>query len=192
MPPEQPREFAYRVDATDRIVHVDTDWLAFASENHADLGVDVVVGRSLWDFIAGMETRSLYRALLGNVRRSGRAVAIPFRCDSPGTRRFMELDLRPRSGGGPAGEVDLVGRLLREEPRMYLAVLDSQLTRARNRIEICSFCKKVFAPGAGWLELERALPCLEVFSREEPPRLEHSLCEDCASEQAAHIGATAA
>ena len=66
------RRYRYRVDATDRINWVDSWWLAFARENGAsELTADSVIGRSLWDFVSGADTRRLFKAIHERVRSSG-------------------------------------------------------------------------------------------------------------------------
>ena len=55
------REFSYSIDRDDTIASVSDSWLEFARENQAsELTRDRVVGRRLWSFIAGRETRLLY------------------------------------------------------------------------------------------------------------------------------------
>lgn len=183
------REFRYRLDGEDRIAWVSPEWVGFARENHAeDLNRTQVVGRPVWDFIRGMETQSVYRALFRAVRARGSTVRFPFRCDSPSTRRYMELRVAP----GHHGDIELAGRLLRTEPRLYLAILDCQLPRQRPRVELCSFCKRIHVCGRGWFEADDALRFIEPFACEELPELEHGLCDDCAGVCAEEVDRAAA
>ena len=117
------RRYRYRVDATDRINWVDSWWLAFARENGApELTADSVIGRSLWDFVSGADTRRLFKAIHERVRSSGAPVVLPFRCDSPSLRRHMRLTIsREESQQLHYGSV-----LLRVEPQVLLPVLDDQ------------------------------------------------------------------
>ena len=172
------RVFRYRLDSRDRIAWVSPEWLCFARENHAErLEPARVVGRPVWTFIRGMETQAVYRALFRAVRTRGSQVRIPFRCDSPSMRRYMELCVAP----GHCGHIELSGRLLRAEPRLYLAILDCQLPRQRPRVELCSFCKRIHVAGCGWFEADEALRFIEPFAAEELPELEHGLCDTCAA-----------
>jgi len=178
------RECRYRLDARDRVAWVSPEWLAFARENHAEgLAAPAVVGRPVWDFIRGMETQAVYRALFRAVRTRGAAVTFPFRCDSPSTRRYMELRVSP----GHAGHIELAGRLLRSEARLYLAILDCQLPRHRPRVELCSFCKRIHVAGCGWFEADEALGRIEPFASDELPELEHGICDACASDCAVQL-----
>jgi len=82
------RDFTYRVNADDRIVSVNSDWLSFARENQAShLSVKTVVGRPLSQFVTCKEMQHLYDTIIEKVRRTRRTIVIPFRCDGPTVRR---------------------------------------------------------------------------------------------------------
>jgi hypothetical protein len=170
------RSFEYRLDGRDRVEHVSPAWLAFARENDAaELTRDRVIGRPLWSFVRGMEVQSVYRALFRDVRERGIPLAIPFRCDSPGERREMELEVAPGDGGA----LKICGRLLRVRPRTYLALLDSMLPRdGEARVELCSFCKRLHIRGRGWFEADELPACDHGNGL---PALDHGLCDDCAA-----------
>jgi hypothetical protein len=85
------RTFVHRIDSNDMIVVVNDEWLSFGSENVYNLSQDVVVNKSLWDFIIDKETQHLYKIMLEKVRAVNARIKFPFRCDSPDCRRFMEL-----------------------------------------------------------------------------------------------------
>jgi hypothetical protein len=116
----------YQVDADDRIRFVDAEWIAFARQNAAaELDTDAVLDRSLWQFVVGKETRHLYQMIFTGVRERLSEKTVPFRCDSPTRRRYMELLVAPLVDGGLA----ISGSTVREEPRPYVALLDSGVPR---------------------------------------------------------------
>ena len=169
------QHYGYAIDAADRLVSVDGAWLEFARENAApELTEEKVLGRSIWSFIEGDETRELYERLFASVREDGRERRVPFRCDSPTVYRFMELRLSPADRSG----IDLCGVLLREQVRVYCPFLDSELKRAMYSFLFCGVCNRVFAYGA-WMELDDAIRRLDAFETNEPPALERSVCDDC-------------
>ncbi len=169
-------ELHYRLDAKDHILSVGRGWESFARENDAeDLERDDIVGQPLWRFIRGAEVQSIYRAVFEAVRARGSTVSLPMRCDSPSQRRYMQLRVEP----GPDGELEICSRLERTASRVYLAVLDVALPRRLPQVEICSFCKRLFVRGRGWLEADEAVGQLGAFTADEPPRLVESVCEDC-------------
>ena len=52
----------------------------------------------LWRFIADPETTYLYKQIFAKIRSGKSPVRIPFRCDSPECRRFMEMKLSLLAG----------------------------------------------------------------------------------------------
>ena len=166
----------YCIDRADVITAVNADWDAFARDNEGDhLTADNVVGRPLWDFISDPETEQIYRALLRRLRQGVAIPPLPFRCDSPGLRRFMELHTR----GGDDQSVEFEARLLRAEPREPVALLEAETERGDGLVRICSWCKRVAVAEADWREVEEAVPRLGLLEFHRPPPLTHTMCEDC-------------
>lgn len=174
---DPPRErYAYSIDASHAIVAVNEAWLRFARENGAKhLTRERVLGRPLWEFIAGEDTRSLYELLFERARERGATLAVPFRCDSPDRFRFMSLEIAPGSAGG----IDLGGVLLREQARPHIAWLDALGPRsARPVFPMCSLCKRIFVQG-GWSEPEIAVTKLSMLESDAPPGFAQGVCERC-------------
>ncbi len=170
------QRYQYRIDATDKIVWVDTLWLAFANENGAaELTQESVLGRPLWDFIAGDGTRRLFAELHSRVRTSLNSVLLPFRCDSPSLKRHMRLHI----SAGDEGELFYESTLVRVEPQRYVAALDPEQTRSSCVLTMCSCCKRALLETVGWLELEDIAARLHLFDSPEVPDLRYSVCPDC-------------
>lgn len=169
------RTVVYRIDKNDTVTFVNSAWLRFAQENGAaTLTGETVIGRPLKQFIAGKETQHLYDLLLLRVRTAGIPVQIPFRCDSATVRRFMELILSPLADNG----VEFAGRLVREEQRHYVPLLAPVPRRAKELLQICSWCKRVKISDA-WLEVEEAMQHLSLFDSQLVPALTHGICTAC-------------
>jgi hypothetical protein len=167
--------FIYRIDARDQVNFVTADWLAFAKDNEAQhLSAETVQGESLFSFIDDSETRHLYKSIIDKVRRTQASVTVPFRCDSPGLRRFMVLHISPL----PHGAIQFEGRLIREEPREHVPLLDADSARNGELIVSCSWCKRIEVDGA-WLEVEEAVRRLELFHEPLLPQITHGICGDC-------------
>jgi hypothetical protein len=172
-------DHCYRIDAHNTIVHFDDQFRKFAVDNDApDFAADELLGRDLFDFIIGEETRHLYEALFTAVRDSNAAVTVPFRCDSPSLRRFMELTIAPSDHGA----IDLTGRLLRTESREELRLLDPHARRGGTILTLCSFCKHVLVENHGWVSTEQAVRLLDLFSSMTMPQLSHGVCDSCLPE----------
>jgi hypothetical protein len=172
----QPDEFRYEVDATDRIRRVDAAWGRVARANGAAAADPArVVGRSIFDFIAGGEVRHLYGLLFRSARTRRRPIRLPFRCDAPDRRRFMELRIEP----GAAGALRIATSLLFEEPRPVVRLLDAATPRSDELVALCSWCKRVrTAPGV-WQEIEDAVRALGLFDEASMPGLTHGICAPC-------------
>lgn len=169
-------EYRYEVDAEDVISSVSSEWLSFAEENGApDLARDVVIGSSLWTFVAGAETRHLYRSLFGKARDGGLPIAVPFRCDAPERRRFMRLTITP----SVHGSLVLIGVLLREEDRRHLRLLERGRGTSADLITMCGWCKRILVEAGEWLDPEAAIDRMGLFELTEVPRITHGICAAC-------------
>ncbi len=166
----------YQIDSVDSIIWVDASWSEFARRNGApELCAGQVLGQRLPGFVAGDEVRHLWSLVIQRVREEDRAVTLPFRCDSPGRRRFMELDLEPLG----QGRVEFAARLIREEPRDRVALLDRAVPRSDDTLPICSQCKRIRDPRERWIEVEDGIRELDLFGAGVLPRLTHVLCDPC-------------
>lgn len=179
----RPGSYDYSIDSHDRLIAVGDSWLSFASENDApELTREKVIGRRIWDFIAGDPTREIYRLLLARVRGQHAGLSLPIRCDSPDLLRFMQIRLSPGERSG----VDIRVVLDRVERRDHLRMLDRLAPRADYAFPMCSFCKRLFAFGA-WLEPEEAIARLGWLESRDPPEIEEDVCGECARERRAQL-----
>ncbi len=179
-----PRSFVHRVDASEIITHVNDAWEAFARENRADhLASEHVVGTSLWRHIGDLETKELYRAILARVRSKRLVLALPYRCDAPDRRRFMELRISPTG----SDEVEFASRIVREEQRNPVRLLESDAERSDEFVRMCSWCKKVKT--SDWVEVEEAVRELGLFHRLRLPQITHAICPNCLARLKASLAA---
>jgi hypothetical protein len=175
MAAEIPR-YRYRVDRADVLVWVDVLWLAFAHENGAaELTEESVLGHSLWEFVAGDETCGLYREMHARVRSSGKAVVLPFRCDSPTLQRHMRMTISSEE----AGQLLYESLLTKVEPQRHLGILDATLPRSNAFLTICSCCKRALLEPIGWLAVEDISLRLGLFERPKVPEMRHTICPEC-------------
>jgi hypothetical protein len=131
--------FIYRIDRTDTIVSVSDNWQTFADANAwgGSLRPEDVVGHKLWDFIQDQETRHLYQELFRRVRRGMPSRTIPFRCDSPNERRYLELVIESL----PDEQIEILSKTLRTESRRYISLLNADISRSKEFVTVCSMCK---------------------------------------------------
>jgi hypothetical protein len=174
--PLDQRRFIWIIDAADKIVHVNDDWLAFAGENTApQLTASLVLDQLIWRFIQGQETSYLYQQIFRRVRAGKSPVTFPFRCDSPDCRRFMEMKLTLL----PGDAIQFISHLVREERRDPVDLLDAFRDRSGEFVKVCSWCKKINIPGQGWGEIEAAIGPLDLFGHHTTPRMTHTICDAC-------------
>jgi hypothetical protein len=169
--------FTYRVDKTDKIVGVSDNFYTFAEKNdwHGHWRPEDVIGHSLWDFIQDRETRHLYQELFRRVRKGKRCRAIPFRCDSPDERRFLELILEAL----PDHQIAITSKIVRTEHRNRIRLLDAGTSRSTDHLIICSMCKKIEVSPQHWAEIEEGLVQLRLFEAHDMPLLSHGVCPEC-------------
>ncbi|MDH3212197.1 MAG: hypothetical protein OEM05_06905 [Myxococcales bacterium] len=170
------RVFDYTIDGDDVVVSLGEDWLRFARENDApELSRESVIGHCLWEYVAGEATCELYGVIFRCVRDERHTLVLPFRCDSPDRFRFMQLAIE----SGEGRELRIRGRLLREQVRPPLKLLDRLVTRSSDPLAICSVCLRVQILGTTWVEAEEAVERLDLFAFSELPPLDYRVCGDC-------------
>ena len=173
------RIFVLKTDHSDCIIFVNQNWLNFAVENGVDeLKEETLLGRPLWKFISDDSTIHLYQTMLSRVREENLSFSIPFRCDSPDYRRFMQMNIIP-SGNGT---VSFESRILKLEPRDHVELLETDHAHTGEFIRMCSYCNKVFVAGSGWCDVELAIELLDLFSAEALPQITHTICSACYDE----------
>ena len=169
------RTFTYRIDGHDVISYVSPEWLEFALENGANqLVVPGVLGKPLWPFIDGLESRHLYHVMLKKVRTAKAVICFSYRCDAPQLRRYMEMVVRP---WGVVRGVEFNSRVVREVPREPVPLLAPTAARSAQMITMCAWCKRIATPQ--WLEVEEAIQRLQLFELDYMPQITHGLCRDC-------------
>lgn len=133
----------YRIDRSDVLIDVNGEWTAFAFENGApELTPEAVLDKPIWDFIRDRETRHLYRLILMEARESLATLRFPFRCDSPGKKRFHEMEIT----AGTDGSVRFRCRALRIEARESTSLFERGADRSDEYVTVCSWCRRIRMP----------------------------------------------
>jgi hypothetical protein len=171
--------YRYYLDEADVVVCVDHWWLAFAKENNAaGLNESSVIGKVVWEFISDEPTRTLYKEIHDHVRSSGNPITVPFRCDSPTLKRYMQLSICKHVDGQLLYE----SALIRALPQRRLAVLGSTQKRSNAFLTMCSFCKRSLIEPSGWLEMENISLKLRMYDKQTVPELRYTVCPECANQ----------
>lgn len=177
------RPVVYRVDADDVITRVNAAWDAFATANGAPALATHAVGTSVWAHVGGAETQELYATVYAEVRRSGRTVVLPFRCDAPAEQRWMQLTVRSLG----RGHLQVASTLIRRAVRPPVSLLDPAVPRDAARLCMCSWCKRV-RPDDGpaaepqpWVDVEALPDAAPRAGSSGIPHVVHDVCPDCAA-----------
>ncbi len=170
--------YSYRIDRCGFITDLSDNWNSFAADNGGgkEVANSRIIGTKLMQHISGIEAKLIYEAIIDNVITHQREAIIPFRCDSPGQRRFLDLRIRPTDEGA----VEFESRIKSQEVRELAPLLDSEINRSDDILVICSFCKDVKIDDDTWVEVEVAARKLKLFTRSRSlPMLSHGMCPDC-------------
>jgi hypothetical protein len=166
----------YRLDEGGLLVECGGAWDAFARANGgAEVTMARILGRPIWDFVAGSSTRQLWHELLDAARRRG-GLVIPFRCDAPDRRRYMVMTIEPQTDG----TLLLASAVAREERRPPQRWLDYDAGRRDEAAVIvsCSWCRR-FLVEDEWLEVEDAVARSGLLEG-ATPSISHGICPTCA------------
>lgn len=169
--------YIYVIDEADRIVSVSDNWLLFAQENEATSNChpDAIINNPIWDYITGLETQYLFKVTLEKVRTTDKSVLLPFRCDAPDRRRYLELLIKPVHQKW----IEFTSYIIREELRDTVELLEADTPRSDDIITMCSMCKKIKLSCGNWVEVEIAVAKLKLFDQLKLPQISHGLCTDC-------------
>ena len=172
--PSMSADLLYRIDAADRLCHVNEAWEAFARDNSGeDFGAERVLGRSLWSYVRDLTIAQVYRQIITDARH-GRDVRLRFRCDAPRERRLLEMTVR----GTGSGVVQFSTHLVAVVARPPEALFDASTPRAGMPVRVCSWCNRVWV-GDRWLEVEQAVERMHLMLRSVLPPLAHAACKPC-------------
>lgn len=168
-------ELFCRIDRKNRIVGVGGDWDRFALENEgAAATAHRVLGTSLLDHVHGEATAAVLVGVLEAVRRHARPARLPFRCDSPSLKRWMEMVFTPE----PSAGVLFSYRLLATAPIAAPLRFSATGTPQGRLLFRCSSCNRLRRDGV-WREPEEVSALLDAHALAMPVGVSYGVCEDC-------------
>lgn len=170
-------EVIYRIDPAGHLIQFNDQWDLFARDNATpQLVQGRITGQTLWNFIQDPETRHLHQTLVQRAKTRGHPLVLPFRCDAPALRRFMEMEIVPLADGG----TEYRCRTLKTETRAAIELLAPKLEQRDplRMLRMCSWCNKV-AVADLWQEVEHAIIRLKLFDAATLPGITHTMCDVC-------------
>jgi len=166
----------HTIDACNRIIAVNSAWVEFMrSVVSADITIDTVIGRSLWDFVRGTQVRQLWEVLFERVRAIGAPVFVPMRADTANLRRVLDVELHPL----PERSIRQVFECVWTEARPAMALLDTAYPRNTNSVLCCAWCNRIQVRLGAWEEIEDAQLTLRIEAADTLPALNHGVCSGC-------------
>lgn len=176
----------YQVDAEDRIVSVNDAWDIFAAQNDGNSATaERVVGRNLFEFISDPSTQYIYKQVLARIR-SGSPFRFVFRCDSPIYRRLMQMEMQ---ASDDRGSVEFRSTTLDATLRPAVQIPQADGADAPQPQElqrVCGWCNRLDVNGT-WLEIEQALPLLQMMEVATAPMVTHAMCDECMQRMVAEM-----
>jgi hypothetical protein len=171
------KSYIYRIDKSDNIIYLSDNWSDFALANDAATICvpQLILGKSLWSFIADFETRHIYGLMLTRVRETLEPAVIPINCDSPELKRVFQISMTAMNDGA----VEFSSTLVEISQRQYIKILDRSVIRSEDIVKICSFCKKIAVSDSEWAETSEAIKILNLFGNITMPLLSHGVCPSC-------------
>lgn len=167
---------SYGIDKRNRICCVDDNWMTFARENSApELTPEFVIGKPLWDFFRGEETRDLTRMMFDKVRLTDESFVVPFRCDGPDILRPMVMLIQPGADRSIIVRTRTVHDQLEYHPIHRLPLT----RRLGDLIKVCAWCCRIELMTKIWVDVEFALGDLSVLDAAGVPALSHGICPEC-------------
>jgi hypothetical protein len=174
----------YRIDAAGKLTHVNAEWSEFALHNEGESVLpDRVLGTGLLAAIADETVRELYIRMIKRAR-AGVPVQFRYRCDAPDKRRTFEMNIRLLEGG----EVEFASKLVHEEARPTIPLLETGGLRDERLLRVCSWCQKVALPDDTWVPVEESVEILHLLEAERLPGITHGICDPCMARMKASVG----
>lgn len=169
-------ELTYRIDAANRITDLGEEWTAFAKANAGfALIPSNVIGTPIGSWISDPTTREVYDVLIARIRDRRETLSFRLRCDAPGFRRLLQMQMAVLG----EGQVEFRTSLVEAQPRTAMSLMDATLLRSEAQVKICGWCMRLPDETGRWMEIEAAVHALRLFEGLPVPRLSHTMCPDC-------------
>jgi len=163
-----------RVDAEDRVVDVDTNWLRLARERGYLENERDIRGEKIWSVFMPTRTLDMYAKLFEQVRRSMRAVDFDARHQGAEHTAQYRVHIRPLPQRGLEVLFQLIKLETCEGPLLSV-VANTQ----PNSEAICEQCSRLSLAGE-WLDFEEARR-RRLITR-AAAQVTYELCGDCSAE----------
>jgi hypothetical protein len=139
-------KLSYWVDKKNIIQKVNDSWdQSMDAESWSDRAVSFnIIGKNILDFIVDDITRMYVASMLDAVRVCAKTLVKPYRCDSPESKRFMQMTVTPDG----EGLIRVSHELIRAEPLKQRVEFfnehdDIRFSAHHVRCSLCNKLKKI-------------------------------------------------
>ena len=166
----------YELDAENRICDVRGGWNDAVKPDNPRIRADQrafkekVLGERLDSYIHDDMTRMLLKTVINSVRYSKRPKTMPYRCDAPDQKHFMEMLIEPLEGGA----IRLTHCYLRSEPLDPPVTIEPAEALSEQVSARCSICNRI-EWNRVWLEPDEA----SRRSRSGHFKVRYTVCPVC-------------
>ena len=183
-------QLSYWVDSDNIIRKVDDRWdQAMNSDSWSErASANGIVGKPLSDFICDDVTRMYVVTMIESVRVIPHTSFRPYRCDTPDTKRFMQMIITPEDNGW----IRVSHELLRLEPITEPVAFVTNMNRSRSEHPVstrntiskiryvrCSICNRLRNIGDHANEWHEADSFTKHESAGIPVTVIYGVCPDC-------------
>lgn len=183
-------QLSYWVDNNNIIRKVDDHWdQTMNSESWSErASAKEIIGKPLFNFICDDITRMYIATMIESVRVIPHTSFRPYRCDTPDTKRYMQMIITPEDNGW----IRVSHELLRTEPITKPAVFKTVVNRTQIKHSIsteagvakiqfvrCSICNRLQRIGdyaSKWKEVD---DFTDHESIAMPVKVIYGVCSDC-------------
>lgn len=170
-----PTSLFYVLDRSNVITDVGGAWDDFATQNEGGSVLrHLVLGTRLLNHVTGDTSRSYVEAVLDATRVLGRQRALPYRCDAPRFKRYMEMQIEPLAADG----LRVSHRVLRVEPLARSVRFAALSNTMQERLLVrCTMCNRIRDFNT-WHEPDEALD-RQLVQGSEPNPVVYGVCPGC-------------
>jgi hypothetical protein len=165
--------YEYWLDRSDVLIKANDAWFDFYAANTGGGSAKKFIGQTFLDWINGYENQALFASILTRVRSGHQLAEMPFRCDSPGEKRLLSMQVTLDSNS----DVHFKTHVLKSESR------PSVHWKANDLVTMCGWCNRI-AIGKGeqrsqWITVDEAIRSMQLLESPLAPSLTHGICPDC-------------
>lgn len=160
------------------VIDVNQAWDYFALQNNCPESTRIgVLEKSILDAVSGKVTKQYWRDLLARAWLSTQPLKIDYRCDSPDTKRWMQMELcRLEDGNMRISHIQLASE--KRTPAIHFKLASQRSSSTHIRCSICNRLKE----NDHWHEAETLIKTGNNAGSVYLPVI-YGVCTDCGTKE---------